>query len=189
MHRDRTSFESWYAIHTYSQQTDTVIELIESLFGSHVKFIFFRKEMIHKKNDRYEKVILPLFPGYIFLSENVEMVINRVRAHFPHIYVRVVSFGGRPEKVNPAEMRLLIKGADESGLIPLSTINCYGDKILITDGPLMNMNGRVLFINKKKRKAKVQVELFNKTMEISLGLDIIEHPERILHAERRLTAV
>lgn len=47
------------------------------------------------------------------------------------------------------------------------------DKIIITDGPLMNLEGYITKIDRHKRIAYVDVELLGKITRVQVGLEII----------------
>ncbi|MGA1839226.1 MAG: KOW motif-containing protein [bacterium] len=49
-----------------------------------------------------------------------------------------------------------------------------GDNVEILYGPLKNFKGTIIFINKKKYKAKVRIKMFNREIDTILGLNIIK---------------
>jgi transcription termination/antitermination protein NusG len=172
-------YHDWTVVHANVKQIPTVIQLLKKYHGSRINILSLRKEVVHKKKDTYKKALLPLFPGYIFISGYNETILDELKQNFPHLYVNPVSFGGELGKVNRKELEVLLNHTDEHGLIRMSTAYRQGENITVTSGPLMDLKGKILFVNIKKRKAKISVTLFNKTIDISLGLDFIEPPERI----------
>ena len=74
-------------------------------------------------------------------------------------------------------MKLLLQNSDHEGKIPLSYGFKNWDSIIITKGPLKNLQGKVLFINEKKKKAKVSLNLFNRSITVSLGIELINKKE------------
>lgn len=173
------SRHDWTVVHGHVKQIPIVVELLKRYHGSRINIVSLRKEVIHKKKDAYKKTLLPLFPGYIFISGHDVSILDELKLNFPHLYINPVSFGGELGKVNLKEMETLLSYADEHGLIRMSTAYHEGESIIVTSGPLMDLKGKILFINIKKRRAKVSITLFNNTVDISLGLDFIEPPERI----------
>ena len=47
------------------------------------------------------------------------------------------------------------------------------DKIIINDGPMKNYEGIIKKIDRHKRKAVIEVEFFGRTMEVSVGVEIV----------------
>jgi transcriptional antiterminator NusG len=48
------------------------------------------------------------------------------------------------------------------------------DHVRITEGPLAGMEGCITRINRHKRIAKIQVELFGQPIEATVGLEVVE---------------
>ena len=70
-------------------------------------------------------------------------------------------------------MQLLLSHAGVHGKFIMSHGFKEGDKVIVTEGPLKDIHGDILFINEKKRKAKVKLILFGKEMEIAPGIELI----------------
>ena len=64
--------------------------------------------------------------------------------------------------------------SDSKGLLPLSHVQKSGDRVIINKGPLKNLTGRILYYIEKKRKCAVELQLFNKTIKVNLGIDLLE---------------
>lgn len=83
-------------------------------------------------------------------------------------------YNKRPSTVHPDEMRFLLHNTGDTGMFPLSQGWLKKDgKVKIIRGPLENHEGSIVFVNRKKQKAKVKIFLFNRDMEVSLGLEIL----------------
>ena len=48
------------------------------------------------------------------------------------------------------------------------------DQVVIFDGPLKGMEGTIKRINRHKRVALIQMELFERVMQVEVGLEIVE---------------
>ena len=48
-----------------------------------------------------------------------------------------------------------------------------GDKFIVTRGPLCGKEGLIQKINRHKRKAWLEVEMFGRKQEIEVGLEIV----------------
>ncbi|MGD9824695.1 hypothetical protein [Desulfobacter sp.] len=50
------------------------------------------------------------------------------------------------------------------------------EEVQIIQGPLKQLKGRILFIDKRKNKAKVRIEFMNRLLDVSLGVEILSRP-------------
>ena len=49
-----------------------------------------------------------------------------------------------------------------------------GAKIIVTRGPLMGKEGYIKKVDRHKRKARLELEMFGRMQEIVVGLEIVE---------------
>ena len=49
-----------------------------------------------------------------------------------------------------------------------------GDRIIVKEGPLVGMEGKIKKIDRHKRMAILEVELVNRVSEMKVGLEIVE---------------
>jgi transcription termination/antitermination protein NusG len=101
-------------------------------------------------------LISSLFPGYIFIQEKIIDVLNILKQYLRDEFIRPIKFGNELAKVSTDEMKLLLLNSNYEGKIPLSYGYKNGDSIVIMEGPLKNIQGKILFFNEKKKKAKVE---------------------------------
>ncbi len=76
-------------------------------------------------------------------------------------------------------MAFLIELAGETGLVETSRALVTEDKaVTIIAGPLKNFTGRILYINRRKQKARIMVEMLNRQVPVPLGLEILKPGRR-----------
>ena len=75
--------------------------------------------------------------------------------------------------IYPQEAMFLTKFANRNHVVDMSRGVIENDKIIITDGPLMNLEGYITKIDRHKRIAYVDVELLGKITRVQVGLEII----------------
>ncbi|MGD9972005.1 MAG: hypothetical protein AB7S77_02990 [Desulfatirhabdiaceae bacterium] len=84
---------------------------------------------------------------------------------------------GKYLEANKNEMKFLFEVTGEGGVIELSQgVIMENEEVLIIQGPLKQLKGRILFIDKRKNKAKVRIEFMNRMLDVSLGLEILSRP-------------
>lgn len=62
----------------------------------------------------------------------------------------------------------------EERVVRLSKGYIEGDKVIIKEGPIQGLEGMIRKIDRHKRIAIIEVELFMRKVEVSIGLGIVE---------------
>ncbi|MGA1870044.1 MAG: transcription termination/antitermination NusG family protein [bacterium] len=166
--------DNWYVVQTLTKKEHHMKDIIDNIFDNYFNILIPSKEILHTQNGVLKKIICPLFPGYLFLYNKINTFIQKLDSIKRNHYLRPVCFDNTPAKIRPEEMEYLQTITNEQGIVPLSQgIFHEGDNVRILEGPLKNLTGKILFINKKKHKAKVNIKLFNREINIVLGLNLM----------------
>ena len=62
---------------------------------------------------------------------------------------------------------------DSKQLVEMSSGIIENDRVQILSGPLMGMEGNIRRIDRHKRIAYLEIEMFGRTVEMKVGLEII----------------
>ena len=102
-----------------------------------------------------------LFPGYVFLiAQNLECLSENLRK-----VIGMTRLLGTGEDIIPL--------SQEEQLVAMSTGIIESDQVRILTGPLQGMEGCIRKIDRHKRKARVSVEMFGRSVDMEVGLEII----------------
>lgn len=167
-------YRNWYALSTISGSEQKIKKSIENLFKDRFNLYLPCRELLHTTNGRSHKVIMPMFPGYLFIYKEVEEFFSEIRHSCLNHHVHPILYGFRFVAVRAHEMEFLMKLTGPEGLVKIT--ECVMDEnemVKIVRGPLKDLTGRILFINKRKKKAKIRIELLNRDVEVSLGFEIL----------------
>ncbi|MGA1842410.1 MAG: transcription termination/antitermination protein NusG [bacterium] len=168
-------YDNWYVLQTISRKERQIKNRIDRVFNNYFNMLIPLREVLHIKNKDLVKTIYPLFPGYIFLHKEIDIFIDEIINIKLRQFIRPVCFNDKPAKIRPEEMQYLDFITNENGIVPLSKgISHKGNNVEILSGPLKYFNGTIIFVNKKKHKAKVRIKLFNHEFDTILGLNLIK---------------
>lgn len=174
---DRKVFRDWYVIAASSGSEEKTKSSIEQLFGDKYALYLPRRELFHSINGKPKKIVRALFPGYIFIHKKIDEFIIDIRKHSIGRYLRPICQDLVPAKVCETEMELLMQISGAKGLVSISEgILKQNDSVEIVSGPLKNLAGNIVFINARKRKAKIRVRMLNREMQLTVGLEVLKHP-------------
>ena len=114
-----------------------------------------------------------LFPGYVFIeTERIEDFYTRLN----RIYgmTKVLRTGDEMTPIQKEEEEYLRRLGGEEHVAKYSEGYIEGDKLVVTSGPLKDFEGNVKKILRHKRLVVMEVSLLGQTVEVTLGLGIVE---------------
>lgn len=123
-----------------------------------------------KKTNRKRK----LYPGYIFihcrLYDDEQQVVQKVW-YFVNGADGVIGFAGgkNPAPLKESEIqRILTQVAEAEGKEVPKVQYTVGEEVKITDGPFLNLSGRIDEIDVERGKLKVSVSIFGRFTPVEL---------------------
>lgn len=164
----------WYAVQVRTGEEEKTklfcskmisIEVLEECF-----IPYYEKKIKYMRKWHITNEIL--FSGYIFMVSNeIGDLIAELRK-IPKL-IKVLGDGKEIIPLYDKEVEFLMRFGKEEHLIRMSQGYIENDKIVITKGPMKDFEGTVKRIDRHKRKAVIEVEFFGRTMEVSVGLEIV----------------
>lgn len=77
-----------------------------------------------------------------------------------------------------SEVKFLRETGGDKYLLKVSEGYITGKQVIITSGPMTKLVGEIKFIDRHKRMAIIQTEMFGRIMDIRLGLEIVTKVEK-----------
>lgn len=113
-----------------------------------------------------------LFPGYVFLiAQNLECLVNGLKKVIG--LTKLIGIGDQIVPLVQEEVELLMRIGTDKQLVEMSSGIIENDRVRILSGPLMGMEGNIRRIDRHKRIAYLEIEMFGRTVEMKVGLEII----------------
>jgi transcriptional antiterminator NusG len=168
--------QNWYAIHTMSGAEKKLVATLQ-IFSEEIQLYLPTRKVIHQLKGVQHIIELPLFPGYIFVYKSISESLDTLGKANTGIVFKPVMANGKYLEANKNEMKFLFEVTGGSGVIELSKgIVMENEDVMIIQGPLKRLKGKILFVDKRKNKAKVRIEFMNRLLDVSLGLEILSRP-------------
>ena len=164
----------WYAVWVATGCEDKVVEMCRKLVPREYYVDCFIPKVERKKkyHGSWHIQQMVMFPGYIFIiTENIEKVYLALK-HVPE-FAKVLGDGKEPIALYKKEVQFLNSMKNKDHIIEVSLGYIENDKIIITEGPLQNYTGFIKKIDRHKCTAIIEVEMFGRTMDVKVGLEII----------------
>src|SRR5687768_7073482 len=137
----------WFAIYTRPRWEKKVHTLLQS---KGIESYCPLNKVRRKWSDRIKLVEEPLFKSYVFVKTNEE---GRSAVRMTNGVVNFLYWNGKPGLVKEKEIQSIKKFLDEHEQVALLKLDFkQDDKVVITSGPLMDKEGRVLEVKNKVAK-------------------------------------
>lgn len=143
--------EAWYVLRSKPNKEDALFRLCVSR-GYKVYYPRLRVRPV----DPRSRVIRPMFPGYLFLHEDLERTGLSKFQWIPHA-IGLVTFGTAPGRVPNSFMNALkdrVQRMNDDRRDPLSDWH-KGDPVIIRSGPLEGFEG--IFDSRLSGRARVRI--------------------------------
>ena len=167
-----------YAIQVKTRAEEKYIQLFKAINPEITLPIHFPQRQLEiRKNGRIKSSNLAVFPGYIFIEaeDEEEIIANQW-------YFRSIKSFGRFLKSNHditplknKDLELVLHFINNGG--PAKRSKVYfneNSRIVVLEGPLSGLEGRILKVDRRKCRAKVKLDLYDDSFAIDLGFDVIE---------------
>ena len=130
-----------------------------------------------KRNNKWEQRNLALLPGYVFLYSE-EVCDKAFRVHVTNMYKMLQYEGGIKELVHEdCDYAMWIYR--NHGCISPSKVLSDGETIRVIDGPLLDCQGKIIRLDKHKRRALVEFEFDGHKRVVSLGAECVSSLEAL----------
>lgn len=124
-----------------------------------------------KQNGTWNTLQKVLFPGYIFMiTEDVEKLFFHLKTI--EGMTKLIGTGQDIIPLKEEEITFLKRLGGEEQIVSMSEGIIEGTQVIITSGPLMGMEGLIQKIDRHKRKAWLDLELFGRMQQVEVGLEI-----------------
>ena len=126
------------------------------------------------KGGKKKQIVRKLYPGYVFVHMRLYDEDGKLLQK-PWYYVNgadgVIGFvgGQRPQPLKPAEIERILNQITESEGKEVPKVQYeVGEEVKITDGPFLNLSGRIDEIDPERGKLKVSVSIFGRFTPVEL---------------------
>lgn len=164
----------WYVMQVYTGTEAEICEKCRARVMEECEDIFVPlAERMTKVRGERKIVTSRLFPGYIFVEtdkvEDFHIRLRRIQA-----MTKMLRCGEEIVPICPEEEEKIRLLCGEGHIARYSEGYIVGDTLIITDGALKDFQGKVRKILRHKRLVVLGVPLLGKTVEVTLGLGVVE---------------
>jgi len=160
---------NWYALYTRHQHEKNVASLLSSK-GFDVFLPLYPS--VRRWQDRMAKVLLPLFPSYVFVHGGLDRWLQIVAT--PGLCT-VVGFASGPAAIPADEIEAVRRLIERSTSVEPHPFMKCGDRVRVKSGPLAGLEG-ILVRRRNAFRLVISVEMLGRSASVeidALGVDRI----------------
>lgn len=172
---------NYYVVQVQTGNEESYIKNVQKSFNSLLtnidipSFYFPKRNLPIRKEGKTTMQLHSIFPGYIFLESTsiTKEIYNTMRHvkgfyHFLNSNTDIVALTGKDLQI--------LKHFLSFGTV-INTSKVYfdeNDKIVVKYGPLQGLEGQIIKVDKRKKRAKIQLDFANTEFTLDLAFEVIE---------------
>ena len=168
----------YYAIQVKTRSEEKYIRLFKALHPEITLPLHFpRRQIDIRRKGIIRKSTSAIFPGYIFVELEEEDDILKYHWSFRRTdgFFRFLRSNQNILPLADRDLELVLHYIKKVG--PLAgKSRAYlneNSRIVITEGPLMGLEGKIVKVDKRKGRAKIKLDLYDDAFSIDLAIEII----------------
>lgn len=170
----------WYVMQVFTGLEDQAVLYCNERVSKEVldKCFIPRHEVKIRRKGKWNIEEKVLFPGYVFvITDHVEDLQQQLLHRIPD-FTKIIGKNKDLISLTESEISFLQRFGGEEQIVKMSTGVIEGDKIIVFEGPLTGMEGYIKKIDRHKRKAWIEVEMFGTLQKAEVGLEIVKKWDR-----------
>ena len=170
-----------YTIQVITGKEDTFLKLWEKLNDRHNLNVYWpRRELMIRRHGHTRKQLVPVFPGYLFVeAQEIDPDIFQEFRHI-HYFNRFLKSNNNICPLPEDEQRVIIQLTNKGKIIKQSkVIFNEQDRIVVVEGPMMGFEGKIIKVDKRRKRAKVQLSLYHKAHPVDFGFEVLEPADEV----------
>jgi len=173
---------NYYAIQVKTRAENKFIKLFKALYPEITLPIYFPQRSLDiRRKGKIKKSMSAVFPGYIFIEASSDEEIIACQWEFRRTegFYRFLRSNQEITPLADRDLELVLHFINNSGAIA-GRSRVYFDensRIIVVEGPLMGLEGRIIKVDRRKRRAKIMLDLYNDSFSIDLAFEVIGSTE------------
>jgi transcriptional antiterminator NusG len=167
-------FSEWYALFVMTGEEDRVKErLLFRLKDKGIRVVVPKRRMRERKNGIWETKIRTLLPGYVLVNGHIGIEEYYSFKGVPGL-IRVLKDRSGLLRIEKEEISVISRLICDREVIEPSSVFIEGGRVIVTDGPLLGLDGLIESIDKRKGRVKVRLNLLGEARLVELSVCLVQ---------------
>jgi len=169
---------NYYAIQVKTRSEDKFIKLLKAQHPQiNLPIHFPRRRLDIRRAGKIKTSTPSVFPGYIFIEAQNDEEILAFQWEFRRTdgFFRFLKSNQDITPLADRDLELVLHFINNAGPIAGRSKVYFNEnsRIIVVDGPLLGLEGRILKVDRRKGRAKIMLDLYNDSFTIDLAFDVI----------------
>jgi transcriptional antiterminator NusG len=166
----------FYALQIWTGNEARFVALAgRKLAGSGVRLVWPRRSLRIRRGGIWRESVAPIFPSYVFLqSPEVDPDLYAGLKRTPG-FVRFLPSNEALAPLEQKDQGLLTHFLSFGEVVQKSAaIFDENKRIRVISGPLKNLEGRIVRVDRRKGRARVRLEMYEDSFEVDFGFEALD---------------
>ncbi|MDR3019355.1 MAG: antiterminator LoaP [Treponema sp.] len=143
---------------------------------AHLSIHYPQRQIDIRRNGKVRQTMQAVFPGYIFIeADEEEMLFHQRDLKRTYGFSRFLRSNQEITPLSSSDLELVLHFIKTFGPVAGRSRVYFNEnaRIVVVDGPLRGLEGRIVKIDKRKGRAKVKLDLYQDSFAIDLAFEVI----------------
>ena len=169
---------NYYAIQVKTRSENKFLKLFKNMHPAMTFPLYFPQRRLDiRKNGKISSSLSAVFPGYIFIEAENDEEINAQKWSFRRTegFYRFLMSNQNITPLSGRDLELVLHFIKNAGSVAGRSKVFFDEnsRIVVIEGPLKGLEGRIIKVDKRKGRAKVNLDLYNDSFAIDLAFEVI----------------
>jgi len=169
---------NYYAIQVKTRCEDKFIKLFKAQHPDVGLPIHFPKRQLDiRRAGKIKPSVSAVFPGYLFIEAESDEVIHTQKWGFRRTdgFYRFLKSNQNITPLADRDLELVLHFINNAGPVAGRSKVYFNEnsRIVVVEGPLMGLEGRILKVDRRKGRAKIKLDLYDDSFTIDLAFEVI----------------
>ncbi|MDR2095441.1 MAG: antiterminator LoaP [Treponema sp.] len=174
---------NYYALQVKTRGEEKYTKLFKALYPDiQIPFYFPQRKIDIRRKGKFIQTQSAIFPGYIFIEISEEDTILKYQWFFRKTdgFIRFLRSNQNIMPLADRDLDVVLHFIKKAGPIAGKSKVYFNEdsRIVVVEGPLMGLEGKIIKVDKRKGRAKIKLDLYEDSFAIDLGFEIIRPSDR-----------
>ena len=171
--------QNYYALQVKTREEEKFMRLFRGLNPNIAVLMHFPQRVLDiRKKGNTKPSRLPVFPGYVFLELDADDNVYRYQMAFRKTdgFYRFLRSNRDIAPLQNRDLELVLHFIKRIGPLAGKSKVYFDDnsRIVVLHGPLSGLEGKIIKVDRRKKRAKVVLDLYDEAFSIDLAFEVIE---------------
>lgn len=166
----------YFVAQVYTRGESAFIRMANQLELPGVRRILWPRRLLKiRRRGKEKKTEAAVFPGYVFLeAESLDPETYQTLRRLPY-FLRFLPENEDIQPLSDEDKRVIAHLVSHGEVVQPSRVQFdRNSRILVLEGPLKGLEGRITKVDRRKGRAKVKLDLYNSSFEVDFPFESME---------------